>query len=66
MANDKDKSEKIEDVKENTKRPAGRPPLEFPEPIDAEPEEIAKAMFGVEPKKANEWRYTQEANKTKR
>ena len=48
MANGKDKSEKIEGVEDNPKRPVGRPPLEFPEPIDAEPEEVEN----VPPKKS--------------
>ena len=31
--------------------------LELPPKIDDTPENIAKAMFGVKPKKDNEWKY---------
>lgn len=44
----------------NPKRPVGRPPLEFPKPIDDTPENVAKLMFGVKPKKKEEWRYWQD------
>lgn len=53
--NDKD-SPKDKD----TKRPRGRPPLEFPEPIDDTPENIAKIIMMDKPKKKDEWRYWQE------
>ncbi len=42
------------------KRSVGRPPLEFPEPIDDTPENIARMIMMGKPKKKHEWRYWQE------
>lgn len=39
------------------KRPVGRPPLEFPEGIDATPEEIAFKVMNTPPKREGEWEY---------
>lgn len=40
----------------------GRPQeREWPDPIDAEPEDIARAVLATPPKKRDEWRYLQEA-----
>ncbi len=45
---------------EKPKRPRGRLPLEFPEPIDDTPENIAKMIMMGKLKKNHEWRYWQE------
>ena len=37
------------------KKPMGRPPRQFPEPIDMTPEELAEKVLSMPPKK--EWRY---------
>ena len=43
------------------KKPRGRPPeIVWPEPIDASPEDIARAVLQVPHKK--EWRFMKEAN----
>ena len=43
------------------KKPRGRPPeIVWPEPIDASPEDIARAVLQVPHKK--EWRFMQDAN----
>ena len=43
------------------KKPRGRPPeIVWPEPIDASPEDIARAVLQVPHKK--EWRFIKEAN----
>lgn len=39
------------------KRPVGRPPLEFPEPIPDTPENIARFVLNTKPKKRGEWRF---------
>ena len=49
-----------DDKREKPKRSRGRPPLEFPEPIDDTPENIAKIIMMTKPKKKGEWRYWQE------
>lgn len=38
-----------------TRKTRQAPPLEFPEQIDASPEEIARAVINTPPKKASEW-----------
>ena len=46
----------------DTERPVGRPPLEFPAPIPDTPENVAKAMFAVNPKATGfEWDYKKKA-----
>ena len=41
-----------------TKKKKGRPPvLKMPEPIDATPEELAKAICRAPPKPDGEWRF---------
>ncbi len=46
------------------KRSVGRPPLEFPGPIDAAPSDIAKSAFQLNPNKPGfEWQYLKDANK---
>lgn len=43
-------------LKEKRKRETRQaPPLEFPEQIDASPEEIARAIINTPPKKTSEW-----------
>lgn len=45
------------------RRKRGRPQeREWPKPIDAEPEDIARAVLSTPPKKRDEWRYLQEAD----
>ena len=39
------------------KRPVGRPPLEFPDPIPDTPENIARVVLNTKPKKRGEWRF---------
>ena len=39
------------------KRPVGRPPLEFPDPIPDTPENIARIVLNTKPKKRGEWRF---------
>ena len=47
-------------VKE-TKRKPGRPEEKvWPEPIDATPEEVARAILNTPPKKAGEWKFLRE------
>ncbi|MDE2634827.1 MAG: hypothetical protein OXI30_00560 [Chloroflexota bacterium] len=56
MTDDKDKL-KLEE-QDNPKRPRGRPPeREYPERIDASPEEIAEMVLRMPSKKPGEWRY---------
>ena len=38
------------------KRDAGRPPRPMPEPIDADPEDVARAILTTPPKRRDEWR----------
>ena len=40
------------------KRGRGRPPKPFPEPIDADPMEIARVVLNTDPPK--KWRYLEE------
>ena len=50
---------------EKPKRKRGRPPLKFPEPIDAEPSDVVRAAFRVNTKDPGfEWQY-QKKNKKK-
>ena len=37
------------------KKPVGRPPRQFPEPVDMTPEELAKKVLSMPMKK--DWRY---------
>ena len=39
------------------KRPVGRPPLEFPDPIPDTPKNIARIVLNTKPKKRGEWRF---------
>ena len=41
------------------KRPVGRPPLGFPDPIPDTPENIARVVLNTEPKRRGEWRFEQ-------
>ena len=51
--------------KQQPKRKRGRPPLKFPEPIDAEPSDVVRAAFRVNTKDPGfEWQY-QKKNKKK-
>ena len=44
-----------------SKRKRGRPRgLTMPEPIDADPEDIMRAVVSTPPKKREEWRHLQE------
>ena len=45
---------------EQPKRGPGRPANEWPEPIPDTPENVARALFRMRPKKAHEWKYIQE------
>ncbi len=47
-------------------RKRGRPPLPMPEPIDDTPENVARAILNVPPKKPGEWRYLKEWTQRKR
>ncbi len=48
----------------NPKRPVGRPPLEFPEPIDADPADVVKAAFKLNTNAPGfEWEYLKKAGK---
>ena len=50
--------------KNKPKRPVGRPPLQFPEPIDADPSDVVRAAFKLNPNKAGfEWQYLKDAGK---
>ena len=49
-------------MSETPKRPRGRPvekPL--PEPIDASPEDVMRAILATPPKRDEDWRYLREA-----
>lgn len=49
---------------ENSKRPVGRPPLQFPDLIDADPFDVVKAAFKLNPNKPGfEWQYLKDADK---
>ena len=46
-----------------TRRKRGRPPgRTMPEPIDADPEDVARAVLSTPPKKRGEWRYLQDGD----
>lgn len=61
---EKDKIERDETSEEHTKRPVGRPLLEFPEPIDADPGDVVKAAFKLNPNVPGfEWQYLKKAGK---
>ena len=45
---------------EQPKRGPGRPANEWPEAIPDSPENVARALFRMRPKKAHEWKYIQE------
>ena len=61
-----DKSTKPES-QEKPKRKRGRPPLQFPEPIDADPSDVAKAIFRVNTKAPGfEWEYDKDSGKRQR
>ncbi len=50
--------------KQQPKRKRGRPPLQFPEPIDADPSDVAKAIFRVNTKAPGfEWQYEKQGKK---
>lgn len=38
--------------------------LEWPDPIDADPEDIMRAVLNTPPKKRDEWRYLQDVDDT--
>ncbi len=44
-------SDKNGDKQGKLKRPVGRPPLQFPDLIDADPTDVAKAAFKLNPNK---------------
>ncbi len=45
-------------------RPVGRPPLDMPAIIDADPSDVAKAGFKLNPNKPGfEWQYLKESGK---
>lgn len=49
------------------KRKRGRPPLEMPEPIDADPSDVVKAAFRVNTKAPDfEWQYDKNSGKRQR
>ena len=53
------------DTEPKSKRPVGRPPLPFPDGIDATPEEIAFKVMNTPPKREGKWEY-QKAHKADR
>lgn len=58
-------SKKIETKQEGKQKgKRGRPPLQFPDPIDDTPENIARAMFNLNPNEPGfEWQYLKDAGK---
>ena len=46
-----------EPINSRPKRPVGRPPLEFPDPIPDTPENIAQVVLNTKPKRRGEWRF---------
>ena len=44
-------------IEPRPKRPVGRPPLGFPDPIPDTPENIARVVLNTKPKKRGEWRF---------
>jgi hypothetical protein len=64
MVHDNDRYEAGRDDKDKAKRPVGRPPLEFPDPIDASPADVVKAAFKLNPCAPGfEWQYLKDAGK---
>ncbi len=46
------------------KRPVGRPPLKFPDPIDADPADVVRSAFRLNPNKPGfEWQYLKDVDK---
>lgn len=65
MSEDQPKIDKPDSPK--PKHSVGRPPLDFPQPIDAEPADVAKAAFKLNPNKPGfEWQYLKESGKPQR
>lgn len=57
-------SEDNQPKRDKPKRRRGRPPLEFPEPINTEPADLAKALFKLNPNRPGfEWQYLKDAGK---
>ena len=52
-----------EPVDPRPKRPVGRPPLEFPDPIPDTPENIVRAVLNTKPKGRGEWRFEKKGRK---
>lgn len=53
--------------KKQPKRKRGRPPLEMPEPIDADPAKVVRAAFRVNTKAPGfEWQYDKDDKKKKK
>lgn len=53
--------------KKQPKRKRGRPPLEMPEPIDADPAKVVRAAFRVNTKAPGfEWQYDKDDKKHQR
>ena len=46
-----------ESINPRPKRPVGRPPLEFPDPIPDTPENIAQVVLNTKPKRRGAWRF---------
>ena len=45
-------------TQQDEKRPVGRPPLEYPDPIPDTPENVAKGIFQLNPNEPGfEWEY---------
>ena len=67
MTSKRKRSVPREDLKEpadpRPKRPVGRPPLEFPDPIPDTPENIARAVLNTKPKRRGEWRFEKKSRK---
>ncbi len=52
---------------EKPKRKRGRPPLQMPEPINAEPSDVVRAAFRVNTKEPGfEWQYQKKSKKGQR
>ena len=41
----------------------GRPPKPMPEPIDADPEEVARVLLNAPPRKSDDWDYLRKPKK---
>ncbi|MDE2949196.1 MAG: hypothetical protein OXT68_00385 [Chloroflexota bacterium] len=49
---------------DSPKRSVGRPPLQYPDQIDASPEEVVRSAFKLNPNKPGfEWQYLKDAGK---